>query len=135
MVYGLQDAGITASFGQALKTVSGGSVPAAVFSAGGSVALLSAALNNLPALLFGLLSIQGSGVTGTLQQALLFGALVGADIGPKLTPIGSLATLLWLHVLHERGIKVSWGQYFRVGVVLTFPVLMVGLLALWAVVH
>ena len=135
VVYGLRDAGITASFGQALKTVSGGSVPAAVFSAGGSVALLSAALNNLPALLFGLLGIQGSGVTGTLQQALVFGALVGADIGPKLTPIGSLATLLWLHVLQERGLKVSWGQYFRVGVVLTLPVLMVGLIALWAVLR
>ena len=135
VVYGLQNAGLTRAFGGWLAGISAHGLPLALLGAGGSVALLSAGLNNLPALLFGLLGVHAAGVSGPLQHALMYGTLVGANIGPKLTPIGSLATLLWLHVLRGRGLSVSWGGYFRAGIVLTPPVLLAGLLALWAVLE
>lgn len=133
VVSGLRDAGITGAYGAWLAArAEGGTLPG-VLASGLSVAGLSAGLNNLPALLTALLGLRESGVTGAARDALLYGAVVGADIGPKLTPIGSLATLLWLHVLRGRGLHVTWGEYLRAGLILTPPVLLAGLLALWLV--
>ena len=87
-------------------------------------------MNNMPTVLVGALSIYAAGVDGVIQQAMVYANVIGADLGPKITPIGSLATLLWLHVLARKNIQVSWGYYFRVGVVLTLPVLLVTLSAL-----
>ncbi len=61
---------------------------------------------------------------GAVQPAL--GAALGADVGPNLTPIGSLATLLWLVLLRSRGIRVSAGTYVRYGVLVTVPALAAG---------
>ena len=42
----------------------------------------------------------------------------------------SVAIQLWLHVLSQKNMTITWGYYFRTGIVMTLPVLFVTLAAL-----
>jgi arsenical pump membrane protein len=130
VVYGLKNAGLTAYLTQLLDYFAGHGLWAAAIGTGLSTALLSSVMNNLPSVLIGALSIQDSAATGVVREAMIYANVIGCDLGPKITPIGSLATLLWLHVLARKGIRITWGYYFKVGIVLTLPVLLITLAAL-----
>jgi len=132
VVYGLRNAGLTDYLSRAINQVQHAGLVPLTLAGGFGAAGLSAVMNNLPTVLIGCISIAGSGAHGASRLALVYSNVVGSDLGPKFTPIGSLATLLWLHVLESKGIKIGWGQYFRTGVVLTAPVLFVTLVALAA---
>ena len=86
-------------------------------------------MNNMPTVLVGALSIDGSSAEGVIKQAMIYANIIGSDLGPKITPIGSWP-LLWLHVLARKNIVITRGYYFRVGLVMTLPILFVTLAAL-----
>ncbi|CAN7537988.1 arsenic transporter [Pseudorhodoferax sp. LjRoot39] len=130
VVYGLRNAGLTDRIATLLDWFAQGGVWGAALGTGVLTALLSSVMNNMPTVLIGALSIDASQASGAVKEAMVYANVIGCDLGPKITPIGSLATLLWLHVLQKKGMAIAWGTYFRVGIVLTLPVLLVTLSAL-----
>ena len=130
VVYGLRNAGLTDHLATLLDRTAAGGVWGAAFGTGIIAAVLSSVMNNMPTVLVGALSIDASHATGAVREAMVYANVIGCDLGPKLTPIGSLATLLWLHVLGQKGVRIGWGYYLKVGVTLTTPVLLVTLAAL-----
>src|SRR5690606_7816872 len=130
VVYGLRSQGLTERLSTLLDQLAGHGLWVAAIGTGLLTEMLASVMNNMPSVLIGALSLQGSGASGVVREAMIYANVIGCDLGPKITPIGSLATLLWLHVLERKGMRITWGYYFRVGILLTFPVLFITLSAL-----
>ena len=118
VVFGLKNAGIIAYLKELIKNSN--ALEVGFLSAG-----LSGILNNLPTVMIMDIALKGA------KEILIFANVIGTNIGPKLTPIGALATLLWFDVLRKKEIKITFWQYTKFGVLITPIVLFWTLLVLY----
>jgi len=125
VVYGLKNAGLTDYLTIILKDLATRGDTIAIIGTGFLSAFLSAIMNNMPTVMIMDIALQD-----IPNQSLAYANIIGCNLGPKMTPFGSLATLLWLHVLAKKGINISFAQYSKFGLIITPPVLLIVLLAL-----
>ena len=111
------------------KVLPSGSGLAALLAIAAMAAVLSNVVNNLPATLVLLPLVAPGGPVAVLA------VLIGVNIGPNLTYVGSLSNLLWRRVLRRHDVDAGVGEYTRLGVC-TVPIsLAVAVVALWASVR
>ena len=125
VVYGLKNAGLTDYLAIVLKDLASRGDTIAIVATGFISAFLSAIMNNMPTIMIMDIALHDVG-----NSALAYANIIGCNLGPKMTPFGSLATLLWLHVLANKGVKIGFWEYSKFGLMVTPPVLLVVLLSL-----
>lgn len=128
VVYGLKNAGLTDIVASWIGALQAHGEFTAIIGTGFLSAIMSSIANNMPTIMIMDIAIDQVGYVG--HEVLAYANILGANLGPKMTPIGSLATLLWLHVLAQKGVKITWGEYMKVGLIITPPVLFIALLGL-----
>ena len=132
IVQTVESTGLTAQFGQLLLHLSGGTSFGAVMVGTVGAAFGTNLINNVPmavVLTSSLHSLQHTPLA--LQQGFIAATIFGCDLGPNLTTVGSLATVLWLLILRQRNLDVSGLDYFKVGIMVTPFMLLVGAIAIW----
>ncbi len=125
VVYGLKNAGLTTYLTHLLNALNAQGNTVAVVGTGFIAAVLSALMNNLPSVM-----IMDIALHDIPNSALAYANIIGCNLGPKMTPFGSLATLLWLHAMAKKGVKISFWDYSKFGLIVTPPILLIVLLSL-----
>ena len=125
VVYGLKNAGLTDYIAEMLVYLNEQSQVVAVVGTGFLAAFLSAFMNNMPTIM-----VMDIALVDIANEAMIYANIVGCNLGPKMTPFGSLATLLWLHSLEKKGVQISFWSYSKFGLIVTPAVLLIVLLSL-----
>ena len=129
VVYGLKNAGLTDYLASILKDLSTQGDMVAIIATGFISAILSAIMNNMPTIM-----IMDIALSDIPNRALAYANIIGCNLGPKMTPFGSLATLLWLHILSQKGVKIGFWEYSKFGLLVTPPILLIVLISLGVVI-
>lgn len=132
MVQALESTGLTAQFGQLLLHLSGGTSLGAVLVGTGGAALGTNLVNNVPMAVGLTASLHGLRPASlAVQQGLIAATIFGCDLGPNVTTVGSLATMLWVLLLRRRNLEISGLDYFKVGIIVTPLMLLAGAMTIW----
>ncbi len=125
VVYGLKNAGLTEYLTTFLIYLNEQGNLIAVLGTGFTSAILSAFMNNMPTIM-----VMDIALKDIANSSMIYANIIGCNLGPKMTPFGSLATLLWLHTLNQKGVKIGFWQYSKFGLIVTPPILLIVLLTL-----
>jgi arsenical pump membrane protein len=131
IIYGLHNTGMTDFIVKQLGPAAGKDPLYAIFILGFLLTVLSNICNNLPSIMIGTLSIKEMGLSVPTMQVAYLGNVIGADVGSLILPIGTLATLIWMHTLRQHKVPMRWGQYVKVTLLVIPCSLIVSLLGLY----
>ncbi|SEN55705.1 arsenic transporter [Paenibacillus sp. OV219] len=121
IIYGLKNIGLTEWLIHFMQPLVSGSLLHASVLMGGLLSVLSNMFNNHPALMVGTLTLTNMGLDPLTLKISYLASVIGSDIGSLLLPIGTLATIMWMHIIKRGGVKITWGQYLKV-TILVIPI-------------
>ncbi len=130
VVVGLRNAGFAHQIGAAINLLDGADPPSFAFATGFIAAICSSIFNNHPTAGLMIFVIKDFSLPVLETKMLVFAALIGGDLGPKMLPIGSLAALMWFRMLRARGVDIPYSLYIKIGIPVTLAAVFLSLVAL-----
>jgi arsenical pump membrane protein len=132
LVKGLENAGVTEALGRAMADLSSQNTLGAIVATSFGTAVGSNFINNWSMMMVSVSSIGDiSNSIAATGQGLIYSSILGADLGPNITIIGSLSSMLWLVLLRQRGLNIHPLQYLKLGLIVTPPMLIISALSLY----
>ena len=126
----IRSSGLTLLLGGWLQNLAANGLPMLSQSIGLLSAGLSAVINNHPTAYIMPMVIQDIGLSDFASKIMLFSALIGGDLGPKMLPIGSLAALMWFRILRNKGVEVPYKLYVKIGIPVSLTAVILSILVL-----
>jgi len=127
---GLRNVGLAEQIGTLIVGSAGGDLTRLSFTTGLVAAVCSAIMNNHPTTGVMAFVIQSMTLPPFEEKVLVYSALIGGDLGPKMLPVGSLAALMWFRILRNNGVQISYLLYVTIGVPVTLVALVSSILVL-----
>lgn len=131
LVYGLKNVGLNDFIVENLTGLISNNALNATFVMGILLTILSNVFNNLPAVMIGTLSIVEMGLDPGILQIAYLANVIGSDIGALITPVGTLATLIWMYILKKHSVPISWRKYLQVTLLIIPIGLIISLISLY----
>jgi arsenical pump membrane protein len=130
IVYGLYKNGLNDFMANALLDVNKKHHVSAVFYSGILSTFTACTMNNLPSVMIGAFSVNDINVSSIIKEIISFSSVIGNDVGAKITPFGSLATILWMDILKSKELNISWNYYIKSSFFIITPPLIISLIVL-----
>ncbi|TFE30049.1 ArsB/NhaD family transporter [Cohnella luojiensis] len=131
VIYGLHNIGLTEWLVDIFRPIVSGNLLNASLLMGGLMTLLSSLFNNHPALMIGTLTLTDMNLDPISLKVAYLANVIGSDVGSLLLPIGTLASLIWIHILRQHKVKIGWKEYTRVTFIVIPPTVVVTLILLF----
>jgi arsenical pump membrane protein len=131
VIYGLNNICFSDYLIHQLSPYIGNDLFPSIFIMGSTVSILSNVFNNHPALMIGTMALTMINADPIILKSAYLASIIGSDIGSLLLPIGTLATLLWMHILKKHHEKISWSTYMKITFVVIPPTVVFTLFVLY----
>ena len=135
MVQGVQNVGLAALAEKAFVAVAPGDSLLQILGIVFGSALGSNIINNVPMTVLAFGTMEPLVANGTLGPVAVYAVVLGTGIGPNLTTVGSLATLIWLSIARGKGLDITAKDYLKIGAIVTPPILLAAALGSWVSVR
>jgi arsenical pump membrane protein len=131
IIYGLNNIGLTDWLITFMKPMVSGSLLHASVMMGTLLTVLSNIFNNHPALMVGTLTLMNMDLSLLELKIAYLANVIGSDMGSLLLPMGTLATLMWMHIVRKGKVRISWMQYIKITIVVIPPATLFTLVVLY----
>jgi arsenical pump membrane protein len=131
IIYGLNNIGLSELLISLFSPIANSSLLQASVFMGMLMSAMSSLFNNHPALMIGTLTLTSMELEPLTLKITYLATVIGSDIGALLLPIGTLATLIWFHILKEAKINISWKYYLKISFIVIPPTLIFSLVSLY----
>lgn len=130
IIFGLHNIGLTNLLISLVNPLIHNGMLNASLLMGGVMTSLSIFFNNHPALMIGTMTLTEMPLDPLTLRISYLASVIGSDIGALLLPIGTLASLIWFHLLRKHRVKITWDDYLKVTMIVIPPTLIFTLILL-----